>query len=78
MGDDNDNDPAGAEQRDAPGGEAAPEVHRSWSSVLARDGNQVAVDAVVMALGYGAKVVTDKIRKPPPPAAAAPPPSDSK
>jgi hypothetical protein len=84
MGNDNGNDPAPAEQRDAPAGEAVQEAQRNWTSVLASDANQVAVSGAVMALGYGAKKAADKFRKPPepppppPPAAAAPPSSDGK
>jgi hypothetical protein len=66
-----DNDLTQPEQRDAPGGE---EAQRSWTSVLANDANEVAVGAAIMALGYGAKKVADKIRKPPPP--PPPPPGD--
>jgi hypothetical protein len=64
----NDNDMTRIEQRDIPGGE---EAQRSWTSVLANDANQVAVGGAIMALGYGAKLAVDKIRKLPPP----PPPS---
>ncbi len=59
-----DSDPTKAEQRDVPGGETA---QRSWTSLLANDANEVAVGATIMALGYGAKKVADKIRKPPDP-----------
>jgi hypothetical protein len=68
---DKDNDPTPIEQRDAPGGEVA---QRSWTSVLANDANQLAVSGALMAMGYGAKLAVDKIRKPPPP---PPPPSGS-
>ncbi len=75
---DKDNDMTPIEQRDASGGEPAQESQRSWTSVLANDANQVAVGGAIMALGYGAKKVADKIRKPPaPPPPATPPPSGS-
>ena len=61
---DDDNEQAQAKQRDAPGGEVA---QRSWTSLLANDANEVAVGGAIMALGYGAKLAADKIRKPPPP-----------
>jgi hypothetical protein len=61
---DTDNDETQAGQRDAPGCEVA---QRSWVTVLASDANEVAVVATVMALGYGAKLAADKLRKPPPP-----------
>ena len=66
---DKDNDLTRAGQQDAPGGEV---VRGSWMTALANDANQVAVGGTIMALGYGAKKVADKIRKPPPP-----PPSGS-
>jgi hypothetical protein len=72
---DNDNDLTQAEQRDAPGGETAHEVKRSRTSVLADDANQLVVGGVLMAMGYGAHKVADKIRKPPDP--PPPPPSGS-
>jgi hypothetical protein len=71
---DKDNDPAPIEQRDVPGGEVA---QRSWTSVLTNDANQVAVGGAIMALGYGAKLDADKIRKPPPPPPPPPAPSGS-
>lgn len=71
---DNGNDLTQPEQRDTPGGEAAGDAERSWTSVLASDGNQVAVGGAIMALGYGAKMVADKFRKPPPPPPAPPTP----
>jgi hypothetical protein len=71
MGNDNDQTQAG--QRDVPGGEMPHEVKRSWVTVLANDANEVAVGATVMALGYGAKLAVDKIRKPPDPPSPPPP-----
>jgi hypothetical protein len=73
----NDNDPAPAEQRDIPGGEAAQEAQRSWVTVLANDANEVAVGAAIMGVGYGAKKIADKIRKPPAPPSADGSDSDS-
>jgi hypothetical protein len=67
------NDQTQAEQRGAPGGEAAQEAQRSWVSALASDANQVGVGLATMAAAYGAKLAVDKIRKPPEP----PPPSGS-
>jgi hypothetical protein len=77
---DTDNDATPVEQRDAPVGETAREVKRSWVTVLASNTNQVGIGQVtsfqaVMAAAYGAKKVVDNIRKPPDP--PLPPPSCS-
>jgi hypothetical protein len=66
MGNGKDNDQAPAGQRDVPGSAAGQEAQRSWVSVLASDANQLAVGGALMAMGYGAKKIADKIRKPPP------------
>jgi hypothetical protein len=68
----NENDMTPIEQRDAPGGEVA---QRSLATFLANHANEVAVGGAIMALGYGAKRVADKIRKPtaPPPTTMPPP-----
>jgi hypothetical protein len=71
-----DNGQTQAEQLDAPGGETAHEVKRSWASYLANDANQLVVGGTLMAMGYGAHKVADKIRKPPDPPPPPPPPSD--
>ena len=70
-----DNDPTQAEQRDVPGGEAPPELQRSWASVLASDANQVGVSVVTAGVLYGAGKVAGKLRKPPPPPPPPPPPA---
>jgi hypothetical protein len=80
---DNDNDPAKAEQRDAPGGEPPRQVKRSWATVLASEAHHVGDTLLDAAALYGATEavhkVVDKIRKPsdPPPPPPPPPPGDS-
>jgi len=77
MGDDN--DLTRAEQRDAPGGETAPEAQRSWVTALASEAHHVGDTLLDAAALYGAKKALDKFRKPPPPptTTATPPPSGS-
>jgi hypothetical protein len=84
-GTDNGNDLGPAEQRDAPGSEAAPEAQRSWVTAVLSEAHQVGDVLLDAAALYGAKKALDKFRKPPPPpspppppTAATPPPSDSK